>query len=128
MTNTLYYGDNLKVLRDYEEVKIPSAHGVFKKAGRVKHIGFSSHNVCLLYTSDAADDILRVDLGGGRIIKKKIRFGKNGISMNTLHLLASAVHQLLVCEHHMTHRTDTIIRQQSDTIAQLTTSLPNLST
>jgi len=36
MTNTLYYGDNLKVLRDYEEVKIPSAHGVFKKAGRVK--------------------------------------------------------------------------------------------
>lgn len=36
MTNTLYYGDNLKVLRDYEEVKIPSAHDAFKKAGRVK--------------------------------------------------------------------------------------------
>ena len=27
--------------------------------------------VCLLYTSDAADDSLRVDLGGRRIIKKK---------------------------------------------------------
>ena len=27
---------------------------------------------CLLYTSDAADDSLRVDLGGRRIIKKKI--------------------------------------------------------
>ena len=27
-------------------------------------------NVCLLYTSDAADDSLRVDLGGRRIIKK----------------------------------------------------------
>src|SRR5450756_3181444 len=27
--------------------------------------------VCLLYTSDAADDLLCVDLGGGRIIKKK---------------------------------------------------------
>ena len=27
---------------------------------------------CLLYTSDAADDIPRVDLGGRRIIKKKI--------------------------------------------------------
>ena len=27
-------------------------------------------NTCLLYTSDAADDSLRVDLGGRRIIKK----------------------------------------------------------
>ena len=27
-------------------------------------------DVCLLYTSDAADDSLRVDLGGRRIIKK----------------------------------------------------------
>ena len=28
---------------------------------------------CLLYTSDAADDSLRVDLGGRRIIKKRKR-------------------------------------------------------
>ena len=28
---------------------------------------------CLLYTSDAADDLLCVDLGGGRIIKNKNR-------------------------------------------------------
>ena len=28
-------------------------------------------NSCLLYTSDAADDLLCVDLGGRRIIKKK---------------------------------------------------------
>src|SRR5680860_408346 len=27
------------------------------------------HNSCLLYTSDAADDLLCVDLGGRRIIK-----------------------------------------------------------
>ena len=27
--------------------------------------------LCLLYTSDAADDSLRVDLGGRRIIKKR---------------------------------------------------------
>ena len=27
---------------------------------------------CLLYTSDAADDSLRVDLGGRRIIKKSV--------------------------------------------------------
>ena len=30
-----------------------------------------STNFCLLYTSDAADDLLCVDLGGRRIIKKK---------------------------------------------------------
>ena len=30
-------------------------------------------NDCLLYTSDAADDLLCVDLGGRRIIKKKIK-------------------------------------------------------
>src|SRR5450756_2682085 len=30
-----------------------------------------SQPTCLLYTSDAADDLLCVDLGGRRIIKKK---------------------------------------------------------
>src|SRR5665213_392669 len=30
-----------------------------------------SQHFCLLYTSDAADDLLCVDLGGRRIIKKK---------------------------------------------------------
>ena len=29
------------------------------------------YNACLLYTSDAADDMQCVDLGGRRIIKKK---------------------------------------------------------
>src|SRR5665811_1220027 len=33
--------------------------------------GFASPERCLLYTSDAADDLTRVDLGGRRIIKKK---------------------------------------------------------
>src|SRR5450756_3213692 len=33
--------------------------------------GFTQAEVCLLYTSDAADDLLCVDLGGRRIIKKK---------------------------------------------------------
>ena len=32
---------------------------------------------CLLYTSDAADDLLRVDLGGRRIIKKKTQTSDN---------------------------------------------------
>ena len=33
--------------------------------------GQSTTGGCLLYTSDAADDLLCVDLGGRRIIKKK---------------------------------------------------------
>ena len=40
-----------------DQIRQPSPHG------RVQ--------VCLLYTSDAADDLLCVDLGGRRIIKKK---------------------------------------------------------
>ena len=32
---------------------------------------------CLLYTSDAADDLLCVDLGGRRIIKKKKKVRKH---------------------------------------------------
>ena len=31
----------------------------------------NQYSLCLLYTSDAADDLLCVDLGGRRIIKKK---------------------------------------------------------
>ena len=36
-----------------------------------------SFATCLLYTSDAADDLLCVDLGGRRIIKKKNKIMKN---------------------------------------------------
>src|SRR5665811_907424 len=35
---------------------------------------------CLLYTSDAADDLTRVDLGGRRIIKKKKTYNKKKIN------------------------------------------------
>ena len=34
---------------------------------------------CLLYTSDAADDMQCVDLGGRRIIKKKFFQAEDGI-------------------------------------------------
>ena len=53
---------------------------LFSDAG--KAVRFSENDVrsmgrtargCLLYTSDAADDLLCVDLGGRRIIKKKKR-------------------------------------------------------
>ena len=46
----------------------------FDKEGR--SIGFKYqyvNNICLLYTSDAADERSSVDLGGRRIIKKKKR-------------------------------------------------------
>ena len=39
------------------------------KAIGLSHSGW--RGTCLLYTSDAADDLLCVDLGGRRIIKKK---------------------------------------------------------
>src|SRR5450756_2975467 len=39
--------------------------------GRPNHQVRRLHTICLLYTSDAADDLLCVDLGGRRIIKKK---------------------------------------------------------
>ncbi len=35
------------------------------------------YRICLLYTSDAADERSSVDLGGRRIIKKKILNNKN---------------------------------------------------
>ena len=35
-------------------------------------LGLSRIQICLLYTSDAADERSSVDLGGRRIIKKKI--------------------------------------------------------
>ena len=34
-------------------------------------MAIAEYITCLLYTSDAADDLLCVDLGGRRIIKKK---------------------------------------------------------
>ena len=44
--------------------------------GSVPNVGLMAQKAeeygsCLLYTSDAADDLLCVDLGGRRIIKKK---------------------------------------------------------
>src|SRR5450756_3144034 len=37
----------------------------------ISHAFIELYGDCLLYTSDAADDLLCVDLGGRRIIKKK---------------------------------------------------------
>ena len=35
-------------------------------------MNYAQHKHCLLYTSDAADDLLCVDLGGRRIIKTRV--------------------------------------------------------
>ena len=40
-------------------------------AAALKTIGIRNFCICLLYTSDAADERSSVDLGGRRIIKKK---------------------------------------------------------
>ena len=47
-------------------------------AGNVKGIHIFGE-VCLLYTSDAADELDGVDLGGRRIIKKKFFQAEDGI-------------------------------------------------
>ena len=45
--------------------------------------GFYQGSPCLLYTSDAADDSLRVDRGGRRIIKKESARGAEGDTERT---------------------------------------------
>ena len=49
---------------------------VIPGTGRVLRVGFDQlqlyrAGICLLYTSDAADDLLCVDLGGRRLIQNK---------------------------------------------------------
>src|SRR5450756_3179100 len=45
--------------------------GVPAKVAHIEYDPNRTSRICLLYTSDAADDLLCVDLGGRRIIKKK---------------------------------------------------------
>ena len=45
----------------------------------------SLSNICLLYTSDAADDLLCVDLGGRRIIKKKKKWKQKKFIRSSQH-------------------------------------------
>src|SRR5659263_262368 len=49
---------------------------LFMFAFGLPEIGINAeyYTFCLLYTSDAADDLLCVDLGGRRIIKKKNQY------------------------------------------------------
>ena len=44
---------------------------IFKPHTKSRALNLRKHYLCLLYTSDAADERSSVDLGGRRIIKKK---------------------------------------------------------
>ena len=65
-------GDLLfEVATDKATVEHQALDGGFLRKILVQEDGEALVNqACLLYTSDAADDSLRVDLGGRRIIKK----------------------------------------------------------
>ena len=66
-------------IRDSPWVALHEAHGWLGRDRRAVRAALPGVSVahpelsaaCLLYTSDAADDLLCVDLGGRRIIKKK---------------------------------------------------------
>ena len=53
-----------------ENISRLSPEGFLVATGNKAYSFREAYN-CLLYTSDAADDLLCVDLGGRRIIKKK---------------------------------------------------------
>ena len=53
---------------------LPQRRGL-RRAGQIKNLADFLNALCLLYTSDAADDLLCGNLGGCRIIKKKQRAG-----------------------------------------------------
>ena len=58
--------DNLSINEQLEIVNSESSKGI-----SLNKFAQSMGVTCLLYTSDAADDLLCVDFGGRRIIKKK---------------------------------------------------------
>eukprot|EP00657_Telonema_sp_P-1_P008102 TRINITY_DN286_c0_g1_i12.p1 TRINITY_DN286_c0_g1~~TRINITY_DN286_c0_g1_i12.p1 ORF type:complete len:101 (+),score=32.27 TRINITY_DN286_c0_g1_i12:253-555(+) len=68
------------------------ACGVSAGAGAQQDTGMDLEEIvvtCLLYTSDAADDLLCVDLGGRRIIKKK---KKHNINYNYIITILTSLH------------------------------------
>ena len=59
----------------FDEPEIEPASTMHGQAGRL----VDQQQICLLYTSDAADERSSVDLGGRRIIKKKKRAVDDGV-------------------------------------------------
>src|SRR5659263_269911 len=72
--NPAFCGKNCHIMRPYYDSWRTSSHADVKCVECHYEPGIIGHvkgKICLLYTSDAADDLLCVDLGGRRIIKKK---------------------------------------------------------
>src|SRR5680860_476020 len=61
---------NLDGWDDVVIVDYPGKAGFWFENPKNRPGNWPKHIICLLYTSDAADDLLCVDLGGRRIIKK----------------------------------------------------------
>ena len=57
---------------------------------------------CLLYTSDAADDLLCVDLGGRRIIKKKKHTHNSDTHLNIHYYKSAQILYVLLLSNHIT--------------------------
>ena len=55
---------------------------------------------CLLYTSDAADDLLCVDLGGRRILKKKKKTKKKKKKINKTRKNKIKLYSLVILKQH----------------------------
>src|SRR5680860_1910745 len=72
----LYIRSSMQRRASHKKGRRLSAPALGDPQKRGECLGFSGYSTarylsCLLYTSDAADDLLCVDLGGRRIIKKK---------------------------------------------------------
>ena len=74
-------------------VNLPS----LSRSPSLLQLSFKLSRVCLLYTSDAADDLLCVDLGGRRIIKKK-KYKYTNIPTTDNQLTTITLYS---CSHHM---------------------------
>ena len=70
-TEASYAAADLSVLLGYERVYLfPASYRGTGKTARPDESFQVQRTICLLYTSDAADDLLCVDLGGRRSLKK----------------------------------------------------------
>ena len=70
--------------------------------GALEKAGVTGEQVdyCLLYTSDAADELLCVDLGGRRIIKKK-NHSYRSLTTRVLHFIQSIITPITLHFSHL---------------------------
>src|SRR5450756_2879248 len=70
MSGVELLGATLALLPEAKRVLLTAYADTDVAIRAINEIGLDQYLLCLLYTSDAADDLLCVDLGGRRIIKK----------------------------------------------------------